>query len=69
MIAMPKLLTANEMARHLRVPVRWLKREAEGGRLPHLKADGVLLFRPDVVEAELAKRAAQTPVAITETQP
>ena len=38
------------MARHLRVSVKWLRAEAEAGRVPHLKADKVLLFDPATVE-------------------
>ncbi len=45
------------MARHLRVPVRWLKAEAEAGRIPHVKADAVLLFDPETVERVLLERA------------
>ena len=45
------------MARRLRVPVRWLRGEAEAGRVPHVKAERVLLFDPDTVEAVLLERA------------
>ena len=53
----PRLLTTGPMARRLRVPVRWLKAEAEAERVPHLKADTVLLFEPDAVERVLVERA------------
>jgi len=45
------------MARRLRVPVKWLRSEAEAGRIPHLKADRVLLFDPETVEQLLIERA------------
>ncbi len=57
MIHLPKLLPAGPMARHLRVPVRWLKAEAEAGRLPHVQAERVLLFDPETVEKVLVERA------------
>jgi hypothetical protein len=47
------------MARRLRVPVRWLKAEAETGRIPHVKAERVLLFDPEAVERVLLERAQQ----------
>jgi hypothetical protein len=40
------------------VPVRWLKAEAEAGKIPHVKADTVLLFDPNAVERVLLERAA-----------
>jgi hypothetical protein len=53
----PKLLPVGPMARFLRVPVRWLRAEAEAGRIPHVKADRQLLFDPETVEAVLLDRA------------
>jgi hypothetical protein len=50
------LLTAGPMARRLRVPVRWLRAEAEAGRIPHVKAERVLLFDPLTVQAVLLER-------------
>lgn len=52
-----KLLPVGPMARVLRVPVRWLKDEAEAGRVPCLKAGNVYLFDPDAVEQALVDRA------------
>ena len=49
------------MARHLRVPVAWLRAEAEAGRIPHLRAGTQLLFDPATVEHILQERAKQTP--------
>jgi hypothetical protein len=45
------------MARRVRVPVRWLRDEAEAGRIPHLRAGKVFLFDPPTVEAVLLERA------------
>jgi hypothetical protein len=39
-------------------PAKWLRAEAMAGRLPHLNADGQLLFNPEVVEAALTERAS-----------
>jgi len=60
MIAKPKLLPPGPMARYLRVPVKWLREEAEAGRVPHLKAGKAYLFDPDTVEAALIERARQS---------
>ena len=48
------------MARRLRVPLRWLRAEAEAGRIPHVQAERVLLFDPETVERVLLKRAQAT---------
>lgn len=56
-----KLLPLGMMARVLRVPVAWLRGEADAGRVPCLKAGKSYLFVPEVVERELAKRAASPP--------
>ena len=45
------------MAARLRVTAKWLRAEAEAGRLPHVKADKVFLFDPEAVEAALLERA------------
>lgn len=52
-----KLATAAALARQLGVSTRWLKAEADAGRIPALKADGAYLFVPDVVIALLVERA------------
>jgi hypothetical protein len=54
----PALLPLGPMARRLRVPVAWLRAEAEAGRVPCLLAGRVLLFAPQAVEAALVARAA-----------
>lgn len=59
-----KPLNLGAMARRLRVPARWLRAEAEAGRIPHLRADSALLFDPEVVErivfARLRESSAQS---------
>jgi hypothetical protein len=54
-----KLLPLCAMARRLYVSNKWLRNEAEAGRIPHLKAGKALLFNPDVVERLLVKRASK----------
>ena len=39
------------------MPYRWLRAEAEAGRVPALNAGGRLLARIELVEAELSRRA------------
>jgi hypothetical protein len=55
----PQLFPLGELARILCVPARWLRAEAEAGRLPHLKADTALLFDLPTVERLLLERARQ----------
>jgi len=52
------LLPLGAMARRVHVPSKWLRREAEAGRIPHLKADQQLLFNPEIVEPLLVDRAS-----------
>jgi hypothetical protein len=60
MINQSRLLPVGPMARLLRVPVKWLRQEAEAGRVPCLKAGKALLFDPDTVEHVLLERARAT---------
>jgi hypothetical protein len=55
-------LPLNVVARRLRVPVRWLRAEAEAGRIPALRADSQFLCDPEAVEAVLLKRARRPAV-------
>jgi hypothetical protein len=55
-----ELLTLPSMARTLRVTQRWLRREAEAGRVPAVKADSRFLFSRAAVERALLERAEQT---------
>lgn len=56
-------MTASELARELRVSVRWLKRAADDGLLPHVKAERTYLFDPAVVVAALGRLAADRKAA------
>ena len=57
-----RLVTASAMARRLRVTLRWLRAEAEAGRLPCIRAEKQLLFDADVVERVLLERAGKSVV-------
>jgi hypothetical protein len=63
MEATARLLPLNVVARRLRVPVRWLRAEAEAGRVPALPAGNQFLCDPQAVEAALLERA-RYPVAV-----
>jgi len=56
-----KLLSLPRMARRLGVTQRWLREQADAGRVPHLRADKRYLFAVHAVQAELAKQAAEKP--------
>lgn len=45
------------MARRLGVTAKWLRNEAEAGRIPHLAAGRRLLFDAETVERLLTERA------------
>ena len=62
----PKLQPIGPTARYLRVPVKWLRAEAEAGRVPCLRADSRFLFDPQFVERALLKRVRQTSSSGTE---
>jgi excisionase family DNA binding protein len=51
------LLTVREIAERCNLPVHWVKREAQSGRLPHLRAGRRMLFNLAAVRAELTERA------------
>lgn len=59
MVSQSKLLPVGPMARRLRVSVKWLRAEADAGRLPHVRADRAFLFDPDAVERVLLERAQE----------
>lgn len=65
----PELLPANQTARYLRVPLKWLKEEAAAGRLPCLDAGGVFLFDPELVERVLLIRAREEIHAAASSSP
>jgi len=51
------LCSLRETARQLRVPMRWLRDEAQAGRVPSLKAGSRFVFHTDAVKAALVERA------------
>lgn len=53
----PQLIPLGPMARMLRVTAKWLRSEAEAGRIPCLRAGKALLFNADTVESLLLARA------------
>jgi excisionase family DNA binding protein len=53
------ILTLPELARELRLPERWLRAEADAGRIPHLRAEHKYRFNRAAVERALADRAAR----------
>ena len=53
----PKLIPLFAMAQRLYVSAKWLRAEAEAGKIPHLKAGSKILFNPDVIEKLLIERA------------
>ena len=59
MVTTTRILPLNIVARRLRVPTRWLRAEAEAGRIPCLHAGNQFLCDPDAVEAALLKRARE----------
>ena len=56
-----QLVSVRGLANRLRLPVAWLKAEAEAGRIPSLRAGRRLLFNATAVERALLDRAAGTP--------
>jgi hypothetical protein len=52
-------MTLARMARRLGVTAAWLRAEADGGRVPCLRAGKRYVFSPAAVEQALARRAAQ----------
>lgn len=54
-----KLVPLPAMCRRLGVTQRWLRAEAEAGRLPALRAGARLLFLPEAVEEALVQRATE----------
>jgi hypothetical protein len=54
-----QLVPINVAARWLRVPAKWLRDEAEAGRIPCLRAGKVILCNFVAVEAALLERARQ----------
>lgn len=54
-----KLNTLGELSERMNIPMAWLRREADAGRIPCLRAGRRRLFNPEAVERALAEKAAQ----------
>jgi len=52
-----RLVSLRALAQSLRVPAKWLRSEAEAGRLPCLRAGRKFLFSVKAVERALLARA------------
>ena len=50
-------LPLNRAARLLRVPAKWLRAEADAGRVPHLRAGRAILIHVPTVAKLLGERA------------
>jgi hypothetical protein len=48
----------HEVARELGLPASWLKREAEAGRLPHIRAGASIVLNIEAVAQLVAERVA-----------
>lgn len=57
---MSELLVLPRAARRLGVPVKWLREQAEAGKVPCLRAGARYLFDLDAVRQDLAKQAAES---------
>lgn len=49
-------VTLRELARVLRIPAAWLRRETAAGRLPHLAAGRRALYDVEAVRRSLSER-------------
>lgn len=56
-----QLVTLDELAHRLPVSKRWLRREAQAGRIPSLMAGKSRLFSVEAVRHTLTARAADAP--------
>ena len=65
-----ELLTLRRMAARLGVPSKWLREQAESGKVPGLRAGNRWLFVPDVASAAVrASRPAPTPARCSSWAP
>jgi excisionase family DNA binding protein len=58
---MASVLTDHQLARRLRIPLKWIREQVRAGNLPHLKIGRRVLFNPGAVEAAIARMASQFP--------
>lgn len=66
MLSDTRLTPLSQLARRLRVPVRWLRAEAEAGRLPAVRAERQFLFDAETVERLLLERATVAGKAVAD---
>jgi|GEM_PF-1077239 len=52
------LLRLPSLARSLRLPALWLRRESDAGRIPHIRIGRQRIYSLSAVERVLAERAA-----------
>lgn len=57
---MNDLVNISQLARIMKVSIRWLRQETDAGRIPHLSAGNDTLYNLSVVQDVFAKRAGQT---------
>lgn len=57
-MTMGEVFPLHRAARRIGVTSRWLRNEADAGRVPCLRADGRYLFDVDAVKRGLSQRAA-----------
>lgn len=55
------LITPQRLASRVGVPADWLCKEADAGRLPHLRVGWRIYFDADVIARLLRERAASVP--------
>ena len=55
----PQLLSLPTLATALKLPEKWIKAEADAGRIPHLRIGKRYRFNLDAVIRTLAERAAK----------
>lgn len=51
-----KLLTLDQVSERTGLPVAWLRREADAGRLPHIRAGRSRMFDLETVHKALVER-------------
>ncbi len=54
-----QLVTISQLSRMLKVSVRWLRKETDANRIPHLDAGKDTLYAPEAVRRSLVQRASE----------
>ena len=63
-LAQERLVDLHELVELLELPARWLKTEAEQGRIPSLKVNRAFMFNAIAVRDALFKRASENVAAV-----